>query len=203
MLHILLKGLIIGFSIAAPVGPIGVLCINRSLERGALTGFITGVGAATADGIYGVIAAFGLTFISTFLLDHQHWIRSIGGIFLCYLGVKIFLAKPSEKKIQPAQHNLFLAYATTFFLTITSPMTILCFVAVFAGLGLGSIHVDYSQASFLVGGVVIGSLLWWLILSIGAAALRNKLNQHALRWVNFVSGAIIFLFGLAALISLF
>lgn len=203
MIHIFLKGLIIGFSIAAPVGPIGVLCIARSLHEGALTGFVTGIGAAAADGAYGIIAAFGLTFISSFLLGHQLWIRLIGGVFLCYLGIKTFLAKTTLKtNIAVEKKNLFNASLTTFFLTLTNPMTILSFVAVFAGLGLGSTHTDYSEAIAMVIGVITGSLAWWLLLSFGIGVFRTRIKITVLHWINYFSGAIIFLFGLVALLSL-
>lgn len=203
MLHIFLKGLIIGFSIALPVGPIGILCIVRSLQEGMWSGFITGVGAATADGIYGAVAAFGLTFVSSFLVEHQLWIRLLGGIFLCYLGIKTFLAQAKlNTTVTVEKKSVLNAYLTTFFLTVTNPMTILSFVAVFAGLGLGNLHGDYIAASAMVLGVVLGSLIWWLILSTSTGAFRAKVNIKVLQWLNYLSGTIIALFGLVALLSL-
>ena len=133
-----LRGLIIGFSIAAPVGPIGVLCIGRTLTQGRISGLISGLGAATADALYGSIAAFGLTFISTMLINQQGWIRLIGGIFLCFLGIKISLSSPARQAARVKGHSLVSSYASTFFLTLTNPMTILSFAAIFAGLGVGS-----------------------------------------------------------------
>lgn len=198
-----IKGLIIGFSIAAPVGPIGVLCINRSLHEGWKVGFATGLGAAIADGVYGAIAGFGLTFISTFLISQQYWIKLIGGIFLLYLGVKTLTSKPPKQiAITDAKTNLFRAFATTFFLTLTNPMTILSFVAVFAGLGLGSVNSSYLEASVMIVGIIIGSLLWWILLSGGIAMLlRHRVDQMKLGWVNIFSGTIIFIFGVIALAS--
>lgn len=200
MLNILLKGLIIGFSIAAPVGPIGLLCINRSLHEGYRSGFVTGVGAATADAVFGSIAAFGLTAISSFLIDHQMWIRLVGGIFMLYLGFVVFRSRPPE--IVPKEKekiNLKRAYVTTFFLTLTNPMAILSFIGVFAGLGLGSFHASHVDSLLLVTGVVLGSLFWWLLLStVVAFFFKDRLNYKALRLVNYGSALIILAFGIVA-----
>jgi predicted secreted hydrolase/threonine/homoserine/homoserine lactone efflux protein len=200
--NLLLRGIIIGFSIAAPVGPIGVLCIRRTLAEGRASGFVSGLGAATADAIYGCIAGFGLTFISDVLVGQQMWIRLVGGLFLCYLGVKSFLAQPSEGTVSVKGRGLIGAYGSIFFLTITNPMTILAFVAVFAGLGLASESESYGSAAILVLGVFLGSAVWWLLLSLIAGALRARFDARALRWVNRISGFIITAFGLVALASL-
>jgi threonine/homoserine/homoserine lactone efflux protein len=198
----LLRGFIIGFSIAAPVGPIGVLCIRRTLAEGRTSGFISGLGAATADAIYGCIAGFGLTFISSLLMSQQVWFRLVGGAFLCYLGFKTFLARPAEKAASAKGYGLAGAYASTFFLTLTNPMTILSFAAIFAGLGVGSASGNYVFAGLLVLGVFIGSALWWIILSGIVAGVRTKFNPAGLRWVNRISGIIITGFGLLAFLSL-
>src|SRR5437868_3361367 len=131
-----LKGLIIGFSIAAPVGPIGVLCIRRSLAEGTRVGLVTGLGAATADALYGCVAGFGLSAISKFLDKQQFWLGLLGGIFLCYLGVKTFLSRPASNAAEAKSGGFFMTYASTLLLTLTNPSTILSFVAVFAGFGL-------------------------------------------------------------------
>ncbi len=204
MLSTLIKGLLIGFSIAAPVGPIGVLCIHRSLKEGHLSGFVTGMGAATADAIYGAIAAFGLTFISQFLFQHKFAIQLCGGIFLFYLGFKTFFAKTANNNInEKTQHNLMKIYGTTFVLTLTNPMTILSFIGIFARLGLGTRYTNYFHALSLVIGVFFGSLLWWLILSTGVARLfRHKLSGDAVHRINQLSGIIILLFGVIAIAHL-
>jgi threonine/homoserine/homoserine lactone efflux protein len=200
----LLRGIVIGFSIAAPVGPIGVLCIRRTLAEGRLSGLVSGLGAATADAAYGCIAGFGLTFISSLLVSQQVSLRLIGGAFLCYLGVRTFLAEPSrqEQAAQAGGNGLVGAYASTFFLTLTNPMTIISFAAIFAGLGLASAGGDYVSAAVLVLGVFVGSALWWLLLSGGVGLFRARLGPHTLRWVNRISGLIIAGFGLLALLSL-
>jgi threonine/homoserine/homoserine lactone efflux protein len=198
----LLRGLIIGFSIAAPVGPIGVLCIRRTLAEGRIHGLVSGLGAATADAIYGCIAAFGLTFISDFLISEQIWLRLIGGGFLCLLGVKTFLSKPVEQAATIRLTGLFGGYASTFFLTLTNPMTILSFAAIFAGLGVGSSGEGYASAVVLVLGVFTGSALWWLVLSTSVSMFRRKFTPSGLQWINRISGMILFGFGMIVLFSL-
>lgn len=197
----LLKGLVIGFSIAAPVGPIGLLCIRRTLAISRKSGLVSGLGAATADALYGSLAGFGLTFVSNMLISQQDLIRLVGGLFLCYLGIKTFLAKSAEQVAEGDGHGLADAYASTFFLTLTNPATILSFTAIFAGLGLASTSGNYASAGVLVLGVFAGSALWWLLLSGGVGLFRERLNAHGLRWVNRISGALITAFGLLALLS--
>jgi predicted secreted hydrolase/threonine/homoserine/homoserine lactone efflux protein len=202
MIHVLLKGIAIGFSIAAPVGPIGVLCIRRTLSEGRASGFISGLGAATADAIYGCIAGFGLTFISSFLIGQQVWIRLIGGLFLCYLGIRTLLASPGEETALAGKSDIVGAYGSTLLLTLTNPLTILSFAAIFAGLGIADTGGDYGAAMTLVLGVFVGSGLWWLLLSGIAGALRTRFNTRALLWINRISGIVILAFGLIALSSL-
>src|SRR6185503_6615601 len=137
-LSFLLKGMGIGFSIAAPVGPIGVLCIRRSLADGRWIGFVTGLGAASADAAYGCIAGFGLTAISNFLTGQQFWLALFGGAFLCYLGIHTFISKPPPQAATVREDGLFSAYFSTLLLTLTNPATILSFMAVFAGFGLAA-----------------------------------------------------------------
>ena len=199
----LLRGLVIGFSIAAPVGPIGVLCIRRTLAEGRASGLVSGLGAATADAVYGCIAGFGLTFVLSFLVSQQAWFRLAGGVFLCYLGLKTFLGRPAEDTASTKTSGLLGAYASTLFLTLTNPMTILSFVAVFAGLGVGSEARDYLSAGALVLGVFVGSALWWLSLSSGVGLFRSRLDLQKLAWVSRVSGVVIIGFGLLALLSLY
>ena len=199
----LLKGLLIGFSIAAPVGPIGVLCIRRTLANGRTSGFVSGLGAATADGLYGTIAAFGLTLISDVLVGQQMWFRIIGGSFLLYLGIKTFLSKPSEKSASDKKGNLFVDYISTFFLTIMNPITILSFVAVFAGLGLSDLSGNYISAILMVSGVILGSIGWWLILSNVINLFRAKFNPASLKIVNWISGGIMMVFAVIAFVSIF
>ncbi|MDA8097982.1 MAG: LysE family translocator [Desulforudis sp.] len=196
----LLKGLFIGFLIAAPVGPIGVLCIQRTLARGRLSGLISGLGAASADAVYGSVAGFGLTLIAEFLIDQHVWFSTLGGLFLCYLGFRIFRGKPAEKAVAPGSFGLFTDYASTFLLTLTNPMTILSFAAVFAGLGLVGTGGDYLAAGLLILGVFTGSALWWTILAGGVGMLKDQLSPERFQWLNRVSGVLITGFGVFTLL---
>ena len=201
--HLLLKGFIIGFSIAAPVGPIGVLCIRRTLTKGRLAGLLSGLGAATADAIYGSIAGFGLTVIAGFLLRQQNWLSLGGGVFLCYLGLKTVLMKPNERLTSAgSSEGLVGVYASTFLLTLTNPATILAFTAIFAGMGLANSARNCASAAILVLGVFAGSALWWLVLSGSVSLFRSRLTPDRLRWVNRLSGIVITTFGLFILLSL-
>ena len=201
-LELLAKGLVIGLSIAAPVGPIGVLCIRRTLAEGMASGFFSGLGAATADALYGAVAGLGLTMVSGLLVSQQMWIRLLGGLFLLFLGVRTFLSEPSERAASARGKGLLAAYASTLFLTLTNPMTILSFTVIFAALGLGATTGDYLSAVALVLGVFVGSALWWLMLSGGVGLFRKRLDVRAMRWVNRVSGSVIMLFGVLTLASL-
>ncbi|MEW6157201.1 MAG: LysE family transporter [Verrucomicrobiota bacterium] len=197
-----IRGLLIGFSIAAPVGPIGALCIRRTLSDGRAAGFVSGMGAATADAAYGAVAAFGLTAISDFLQAQQFWLRLAGGLFLVWLGAKTYLSRPAGPESRIASSGLASAYATTLFLTLTNPMTIFSFIGIFAGLGLGAGGAgNHFAASQLVLGVFIGSALWWLLLSGGVGLFRSGLDATKLVWVNRLSGLIIFAFGALALLA--
>jgi threonine/homoserine/homoserine lactone efflux protein len=196
-----LRGGLIGLAIAAPVGPIGVLCIRRTLAEGRVYGLVSGLGAATADALYGCIAGFGLTFISAALVSHQAGLRLVGGIFLCYLGIRTLLAQPAQQAASSSGSGLLRAYASTFFLTLTNPMTILAFAAVFAGLGLASASSGYGSAGLLVLGVFVGSACWWLLLSSIVGAFRTRFSASGLRWVNRISGIIILGFGVVALVG--
>jgi len=205
-----LKGILIGFSIAAPVGPIGVLCIRRTLTSGRLAGLLSGLGAATADAFYGLLSAGGLTVISGFLVGYQSWLRLVGGIFLGCLGLKTFLTRPAavlENVTEPKAISRLKDYSSTFLLTLTNPMTILSFAAIFGGLGLGSTPGGFTSAGFtpaasLVGGVFLGSAAWWTLLSSGMSLLRKKVSSGVLVWVNRSSGLVIAGFGAAALLSI-
>jgi threonine/homoserine/homoserine lactone efflux protein len=210
----LLRGLGLGFAIAAPVGPIGVLCIRRTLAEGRVVGFVTGLGAATADATYGAVAAFGVSAVTSALVGGRLWIHLLGALFLAWLGVRTLLAHPAAKLTGPAtdppemagaavagrRGGLLAAWASTVALTLTNPTTILSFAAVFAGLGLAG--ASYTAAGLTVVGVFLGSALWWLILSGGVNLLRARFDARAMRWVNIVSGALLLAFAGFSLLSL-
>ncbi len=195
------QGLLIGFAIAVPLGPIGFLCLRRTLVYGRWTGLVSGLGAATADALYGLIAAFGLTAVSSFLLRYENWLHLGGGLFFLGLGLKTALAAaptedPNALAQPPKQRGALAAFFSTFALTAASPATILAFVAIFAGLGLGSRVESHLHAFELVAGVFLGSAVWWFSLSLGAGVLRDKLRAETLHTVHVVSGIFIGALGL-------
>lgn len=196
------RGLVIGLSIAAVVGPMCILCIQRTVSRGQLYGLISGMGIATADAVYGSIAAFGLTVITGFLVSQQGWIRLIGGLFLIYLGLKTIFTRPAVRAAVAKANGLLGAYVSTFLLTLTNPLTILSFAAIFAGIGVGGAGKGYLAALMVVLGVFAGSALWWCVLTGGVSLLRGKFTPQWLQWINRLSGIIIALFGAFALLSL-
>jgi len=201
-LHFFIKGAIIGFSIAAPVGPIGIKCIRKTLQFGRWSGFCSGLGAAFADTVYGIIAAFGVSLISDFLLSQQLWLRLGGGVFLILLGAKIFFSKPVEKDEHVTHITLLKDFVSTFFLTMTNPMTLLAYLAVFAGIGVGSSHDNYFDPGWLVLGVLVGSSSWWLLLSEGVTLFRKKVSRRVMIGINHTAGIMIASFGVLAILSM-
>lgn len=196
-----LKGLLIGLAIAAPVGPIGVLCIRRTLNEGRLAGFVTGMGAATADGLYGAVAALGISAVSSRLVAHADPIRLIGGGFLCYLGARTLMVQSNSSEATVRGGGLLGIYGSSLALTITNPTTILSFVAVFAGLGLADTADDRGGAGLIVLGVFLGSAAWWLFLSNFVGAFRRALTPERRVWINRLSGVILLGFGGFALVT--
>lgn len=203
-LFLFFKGILVGFSIAAPVGPIGILCIRRTFAKGRKYGFYSGLGAATADAIYGGIAAFGLTFISDFMISQKFRLSILGGVFLCWLGIRAFLSKPlqGETSLSVTSNGLLGAYASTFALTLTNPLTIIAYVMIFAGLGLAEAGKSYFSAGVMVLGVFAGSALWWFFLSAGISFFQIRLSPRWLVLVNKISGIILFLFGVLVFLSI-
>lgn len=209
MLTLFFTGVLIGFSIAAPVGPIGVLCLRRTLAHGRLSGLVSGLGAATADACYGCLAAFGLTAVSNLLIAQQDWLRLAGGAFIFILGLRTFFSQAQNlaateatsltKGVQSRRH-LWGDFLSTLGLTLTNPLTILSFAALLAG--LGALAQGLVSGLWVVLGVFSGSAAWWLILSSAADFFRQRfLRPGSLRWINRASGLILLGFGLAALLS--
>jgi threonine/homoserine/homoserine lactone efflux protein len=194
------KSAIIGFCAAVPVGPIGALCIRRSLAYGRNIGLATGLGAATADAVYGSVAALGITAISGFLVSQRAWIDLPGGLLLCGLGIHTFVSKPAAQIAEIRGGGLFWAYLSSLFLTLTNPTTILSFMTIYAVVGLGAPQ-DCLSAIALVAGVFSGSALWWLLLSGGVSLFRLRVSLDLMRTINRVAGGIITAFGLYSLVK--
>lgn len=191
------SGVGIGLAIAAPVGPIGVLCIRRALAAGAGSAFATGLGAALADACYGAVAAFGLTVVSSILLAWQTVLAAVGGLMLLVLGVRTGLAEPAGAPAAAGSGSLARQFGETFLLTLSNPATILSFLAVFAS--LGAVGSGPGDAAAMVLGVFVGSALWWLTLSMVVARLRARITRSAMRWINRIAGCTLVAFGLGAM----
>lgn len=191
------KGFALGFAIAAPLGPIGALCINRTLQRGFWAGVAGGLGTAFADALYGALAALGFAAFSAFLAEIDGPMRLFGGLAMIWLGLVGMRPKPPRPAAEIGARDLLGTIAATFLLTVTNPTTILSFAIFFAGLGLAS-SADTLSALLVVAGMFSGSLAWWIILSGGVSLIRHKLSDRFAIWVGRISGGLILAFGVLA-----
>lgn len=191
-----------GFLLSMPIGPVNLLCIRRTLNGGWTAGFVSGLGAATADTLYSFIAAFGVSFIMDFLMMEKTYFQIAGGLFLCYLGVHTYRLAPKEKNAAQVGRGMARAYAMALFLTLSNPASILALMALFAGVGIVSQSSDLSSSILLALGIFSGSTLWWLTLCGIVNLFRNKFTSHGVRWLNRISGVIITAFGIFTLVYL-
>ncbi|WP_332898434.1 LysE family translocator [Haladaptatus sp. CMSO5] len=194
-------GAVFGVSIAAPVGPIGILCIQRTLTRGWRSGVVSGLGAASADAMYGAVVAFGVTAISSLLLAYASPLRLVGGLLLIGLGVQTLRAPPAtEPAGESSGRGLVSDYTTTLALTLSNPVTILAFVAIVTGY---SVAVGSAvEAGALVAGVFLGSVAWWLLLAALVSRISARVTTQWLHWVNRAAGVVLLGFGIGALSGL-
>jgi threonine/homoserine/homoserine lactone efflux protein len=190
-----LRGLAAGFIIAAPVGPVNVLCIQRTLEKGWKPGIVAGLGAAFADSLYGGIAGFSITIVIQFLIQEEFWLRLIGGMLLMVIGVVYYFKPPLSIEAGKNGGSANSDFASAFFLTLANPTTVLSFLTVLAALGLGR-HRPLWETSLLIAGIFCGSMTWWLILTSGTNLLRSKITDRSIAWMNRVAGIAIGAFGL-------
>jgi threonine/homoserine/homoserine lactone efflux protein len=197
---IFFKGLLIGSAMAVPIGPVGVLCVRKTLHEGHSRGFIIGLGAATADFINASVAAFGLTYISDIIASQHVLLRLLGGAALLVLGIRTLRAKHRNAVSGLREPRRLGSYVSALLLALTNPMTIFAFIAVFAALGLGT-GLSIISASVLVLGVFAGSLLWFLTLGYVSTLFSARLDTDGLRWVNAIGGVMIILSGIAAFVS--
>lgn len=197
----LFKGLIIGFAMAVPIGPIGVMCIRTTLAEGHSRGLTIGIGGALADSLYGAVAAFGVKFIADVITSEQLWVHLVGAGLLFFLGIKTIRAKRKDPILPFSTRGYLGSLASGFLLALTNPLTIFAFVAAFAAFGLGH-KLSYLSAGTLVAGVFLGSCLWFFALGFVATSFRKKLNRGGLQWVNKISGGLILLSGVLALVTL-
>lgn len=203
LLGFFLKGAAVGAVLALPLGPVGILCLRRTLLYGRLAGLVSGLGAAVGDMVFGVVAAFGLTFVSNWLLGYEAWLAAGGACFLLLLGGRALIAAPPTRRATPADRDsLFGDFVSTLLLTLANPFTLLAFLGIFAALGLGGARATLRHAAALVVGVWSGSLLWWLALTFAMAPLVANLSARNLAWINRGSGGILLLCGAGLLLAL-
>lgn len=202
MIVLFFESLVVGFSMAAPVGPVGVLCIRRSLRSGWRAGFVTGLGVAVADSLFGLVAGLGLTAVSQALIREEQWMRLFGGLVLLVVGLQIYRARPPAEGGEEKRESQWRNFLSAFILAVTNPLTVLSFAAVFIGLGFGnSTGENHWMALIFVLGIFLGSSVWWIVLSYGAAHFRRSITPHRLSWINKACGVLILLFAVGTLIS--
>jgi threonine/homoserine/homoserine lactone efflux protein len=203
-LFFFIKGIIIGILASIPLGPVGVVCIQRTLNKGRASGFFSGLGAAGADTLFALIAVLGLSFIINFVEEHQFYFKILGGLFMIFLGYKVFNTNPVTqiRKQRRNQNNLFEDFISVFLLTLTNPIAVFIFIAVFASLGILTEELNYYIAFYITSGISAGAAIYWFSLSSLVNAFRKKFRLKSLWWINKLSGISILLFGVAALISI-
>lgn len=195
-----LKGMAAGFVVAAPVGPVAAMCVRRTLVRGAISGYATGLGAALADTLYGVIAAYGISFLATIIFENEFWFRLIGGLVLCVMAVKTVFSGPAEMRA-PSSNGLLGDFLSALVVTGTNPITVVAFGVVFTTIGVATAGEKLDWAEALIAGVFVGSALWWATLTGIATLFRSALNGSGLRWINRISAGVILLCGILMLIG--
>ncbi len=202
LIDLILHGVAIGFMIAAPVGPVGALCIRLTLSRGRLAGLFAGLGAALADTIFGLIAAFGLGSIESILFDYEITIRIIGVAVMLILSIRILtkVEKPSALDAGAVRNDsIFGTFVTTFVLTLTNPITIIAFTGIFAAAGVVPERSELSLQISLVVAVFVGSALWWMTLTLIAGLLRGRFQPAQMVWINRVTGGLLLCFAVGLL----
>lgn len=205
-LDYLWKGIVIGLSASIPLGPIGVICIQRTLNKGRLSGVISGLGAAFADGFFAVIAGFGITAVIDYLVAYQLYFRIIGAIIVIFMGIKLIQTNPGlqlRKQLQKKRKGLFGDFISIFALTISNPITLFVFLAVFAGLNIFNTESNISSVLTLLFGTLLGATSWWFTLSSVVSIFRNKFKLRRMLLINRVAGVLIIVFGIFVFISVF
>jgi len=185
------KGFLVGLIISAPIGPVGALCIQRTMNNGRLSGIVSGFGAAVGDSIFAIIAAFGLAFISAFLDEKEAWIKIVGGVILLFFGLRVYLSKPGDCSGQENEINHFGTFGSALLLTLSNPLVILSIIAVFAILGIVNPTANYPSTALLVLGVFCGAIFLWIITCHILSNYRNKMGERGVFLVNKITGLFI------------
>ena len=205
VVEFIIKGLIIGFLASIPLGPVGVLCIQRTINKGRIHGVVSGMGAATIDSFFALVAALGLTYIINFIEEQHFFIQLIGGGILIFLGAKIFNTNPIKqiRRHRRKKNKLIEDYFSILFLTLSNPLAVFLFVAAFAGIGIVSNESSSFNSMLVVVGVFSGAMVWWSSLTFFVDLFRKKFRLKQLWWINKIAGILIIVFGIAAMISVF
>jgi threonine/homoserine/homoserine lactone efflux protein len=202
MLLLFFKSIIVGFIIGIPTGPVGVLCVRRTISHGRAAGLISGLGSTSADLVYAAIVIFGLQSVAQIFLHYHTPLRLGGGVFLLYLGFTTFFSRPLVTAPTNNPRSQWKNFSSAFILTITNPVIIFSFTALFAAYGLAGEHGHITAAGLSLTGIFIGSIFWWLFMTSLVRKFRHRISEHWMSWVNRVSGIIIFAFGVIALVLL-
>ncbi|MGC9375516.1 MAG: LysE family translocator [Bacteroidales bacterium] len=204
-IEFLVKGVLVGFVASIPLGPVGVLCIQRTINKGRVSGFFSGMGAATVDSFFALVAALGLTFIINFIEEQHFYIQLFGGGVLIFLGTRIFNTNPIKqiRRHRKKKNKLVEDFFSVLFLTLSNPLAIFLFVAAFAGIGLVTSKDSSIKSSLIIAGVFLGALLWWASLTFFVDLYRKKFRLKQLWWINKIAGILIIVFGVAAMLSAF
>lgn len=201
----LFKGLFLGLLVSVPLGPVGVMCIQRTINRGLKSGFISGLGAAAADTFYAILASVGFGFIVTFINREKYWIQLIGAIIIILIGIKTFYTNPAAeiRNLRNNKKKPMGEFLSVFFITLSNPVPFFVFLASFAGFNMMDENTNYLSGILLIGGIFTGALAWWYILSLGISKFRDKIRLRNIWWLNKIMGVIIVICGLIVLYKLF
>lgn len=205
-LIILIKGIVIGLMASIPLGPIGVMCIQRTLSKSRKAGFVSGLGATAADMVFALIAFFSLSVVMVFIEDNMRILKLLGGISVIIVGMTIFLKNPViqiRRNRAGKGDNLWSDFLSVFFITFTNPAFILIFVALFAAFGISNNGLPFKDGLLMIAGVGSGSALWWFSLTFGINLLRSRFRPRHLLWINRITGAVIVILGAATILSIF
>lgn len=196
-----IKCILAGLLLAAPIGPVNLICIKRTLNEGRKAGLVVGLGAAAADAVYGYAAAAGLNFFISYIYEHETVFRWIGGLLIAYLG---WLTYRSEPQIRAAEKEtgktLFGLFVGVFLLTLTNPVTIFTYIATFSALGIALLVTSLAKAAFAAFGVFLGSMLWWIILTSVISYLQDKITVKSIGYINKIAGVLIILIGIVSIV---
>jgi threonine/homoserine/homoserine lactone efflux protein len=201
---LMIKGIITGLLVSVPLGPIGILVIQRTLNKGRMSGFVSGLGATAADTIFALIAGLGLSIIINFIRDRQVFFQIAGGLFVIYIGLRIFYTNPVKTlKLQRMNKTMLSQdFVSVFLLTISNPMAIFIFLAIMAAINIGGDQLNFFELSVLLAGVFTGAAVWWFILSSIANRFRKRIRLRSIWWMNKITGTVVFIFGIAVLVSI-